>query len=38
MEGLDFNVTKNELSDPIYLDVSDTILKFKNQNAPAIKE
>ena len=36
MEETDFNVTNQETSEPIYLEVRNIILNFKNQKAPGI--
>jgi hypothetical protein len=36
LEGYDFNVTNQEITEPIYLEVRNIILKFKHQKAPGI--
>ena len=36
MEGVDFNVTNKEISEPTYLEVRCILLKFKHQIAPGI--
>jgi len=37
MEEVDFNVTNKEISEPLHLEVGDTILKFKHQKEPWIE-
>jgi len=36
LEDDDFNVTNQEITEPIYLEVRNIILKFKHQKAPGI--
>jgi hypothetical protein len=36
LEEVDFNVTNQEITEPIYLEVRNIILKFKHQKAPGI--
>jgi hypothetical protein len=36
LEAVDFNLTNHEITEPIYLEVRNVILKFKHQKAPGI--
>jgi hypothetical protein len=36
LEDVDFNVTNQKITELIYLEVQDIILKFKHQKAPEI--
>jgi len=36
LEEFDFNVTNHDVTEPIYLEVRNIILKFKHQKAPGI--